>query len=642
LESAVTATPAALPDLRRGHQSTQALVFARMAALLAIAIGLTVLLGWHLNSPQLKQVLAEAVSMKANAALGFVVGGVALILFSYRPTRALGRLLGLLILIGAGLTLSQDILLVDLRFDESLFVEPPGTPYTFSPGRMSPPSAIAFVLLGLAFLTSARQHVFWLAFSQLVLAVILIQSVMVLIGYGYGVTQLYYPFPFTAMAVHCAAAHALLAAGLLATCPDRGLALAMTDESAGGQMFRRLLPGIILIPILLGWLRNQGEIAGLYDSVTGTALFSVSTIVLIIVFSWMIAAALRRMDEDRLEALSDLHGQREWLTTTLASIADAVIATDASGAIQLMNPVAENLTGWTAAEANGRPIWDVFRIVDEDVRESQEDPALKALREKRVVENASHIMITRDEAERPIECNSAPIMANDGTVAGAVLVFRDVTLRRRAEEQQNMVVGELNHRVRNVLMIVHSLVQASAQHASGKTAEEMAQVLANRLQSLSRAHELLLETHWKGASLKGIIERELEPFQREKAKSIVIKGTDVLLPPQCTSVVAMAVHELTTNAAKYGALSQPDGRLSVDWRVRRSTLHLHWVESKTEVGEAKGRGFGMRLIERGIQQNLGGKTEVAFLDDGLKATIEIPLEQAVEETSKPAKAANDA
>ncbi len=638
----MTAAPTALPDLRLGQQTAPALVFARVAALLAMAIGLAVLLGWHLDVPRLKQVFNEAVSMKANAAFGFVVGGVALFLFSYRATRGLGRLLGLLILIGAGLTLAQDIFLVDLRFDEYLFVEPPGALYTFSPGRMSPPSAIAFVLLGLAFLSSARRHVFWLAFSQLLLATILIQSVMVLIGYGYGVADLYYPFPFTAMAAHSAAAHAVLAAGLLATCPDRGLALAMTDESAGGQMFRRLLPGIILIPILLGWLRNQGEIAGLYDSVTGTALFTVSTIVLIIVFSWMIAAALRRMDEDRLQALTDLQGQREWLTTTLASIADAVIATDANGAVQLMNPVAEHLTGWTMSEANGRPIWDVFRIVDEDARESQQDPALKALREKLVVENASHILVTRDDAERPIECNSAPIMTNDGTVVGAVLVFRDVTVRRRAEEQQNMVVGELNHRVRNVLMIVHSLVQASAQHASGKTAEEMAQVLANRLQSLSRAHELLLETHWKGASLRSIIERELEPFQKDKAKSIVIKGTDVLLPPQCTSVVAMALHELTTNAAKYGALAQSDGRLAVNWRVRRASLQLNWVESHTEVGEAKGRGFGMRLIERGIQQNLGGKTEVAFQDDGLKVTIQVPLEEAVEEASKPAKAANDA
>src|SRR5690606_27966009 len=127
-----------------------------------------------------------------------------------------------------------------------------------------------------------------------------------------------------------------------------------------------------------------------------------------------------------------------------------------------------------------------------------------------------------------------------------------------------------------------SLVQASAQNVDTKSAEEMAKVLADRLQSLSRAHELLLETQWSGASLKSMVERELEPYRIGETGNITIKGSDVLLPPQCTSVVAMALHELATNAAKYGALSSPKGKLDVRWSMRGSTLTVKWKESGLE------------------------------------------------------------
>ena len=142
-----------------------------------------------------------------------------------------------------------------------------------------------------------------------------------------------------------------------------------------------------------------------------------------------------------------------------------------------------------------------------------------------------------------------------------------------------MLVGELNHRVKNALAIVQSLVQASLRQATTAPAKAMAQTLAERLQALHRAHDLLLESQWSGASLKAMVERELEPYQREGGPKITIKGPDVLLPPQCTSILAMTLHELATNAVKYGALSVNTGQLGVSWKSGRGNrLFLVWEE----------------------------------------------------------------
>jgi two-component sensor histidine kinase len=219
-----------------------------------------------------------------------------------------------------------------------------------------------------------------------------------------------------------------------------------------------------------------------------------------------------------------------------------------------------------------------------------------------------------------------------------VLIFRDVTERRRVAQRQTMLVGELNHRVKNALAIVQSLVQASLRQATSKSAQAMAETLAERLQALHRAHDLLLDSQWTGASLKTMVERELEPYSREDGPKIMIKGKDVLLPPHCTSIFAMTLHELATNAVKYGALSQNAGQLAVTWKMGRGDrLLLVWEErvpARRERGSVqRGRrpsGFGMQLIDKGIRHNLGGETKVEFRPTGLYVEINVPLKSATE------------
>ncbi|MFZ2019452.1 MAG: HWE histidine kinase domain-containing protein, partial [Methyloceanibacter sp.] len=330
---------------------------------------------------------------------------------------------------------------------------------------------------------------------------------------------------------------------------------------------------------------------------------------------------------------------REWLSTTLGSIGDGVIATDPSGSVLLLNRIAEQMTGWSVAEARGRPIWEVFRVIDANTRKPVDDPALKALRERAVTRlESGALLVTRDEREIPVEHSGAPILGFDGSLAGAVLIFRDVTERRRTAQRQSMLVGELNHRVKNALAIVQSLVQASLRQATSRPAQAMAQTLAERLQALHRAHDLLLESQWSGASLKAMVERELDPYKREDGPKILIKGPDVLLPPASTSILAMTLHELATNAVKYGALSQNNGQLAISWKTARGNrLMLTWEErgSLHPVPTKRGSGFGMQLIDKGIRHNLGGETKVEFRPAGLYVEMNVPLEPSKEPRTKP-------
>ncbi len=214
---------------------------------------------------------------------------------------------------------------------------------------MAPGVTGLLILFGLALLY-AKQGGISSAFSQILALIILAQVLIVLAGYAYGVATYYYPFPFTDMSIYGAICGFLLALGLLAASPEYGIAAAIVEQSPAGEMLRRLLPGILVLPLVIGWFAHQAEAHTYYDSAATLAIFAVASILVLALFAWTTIGAVRRADRDRNAALMELRGQREWLSTTLASIGDGVIATDPNGSVLLLNKIAEQMTGWSGAE----------------------------------------------------------------------------------------------------------------------------------------------------------------------------------------------------------------------------------------------------------------------------------------------------
>jgi len=232
-----------------------------------------------------------------------------------------------------------------------------------------------------------------------------------------------------------------------------------------------------------------------------------------------------------------------------------------------------------------------------------------------------------------LSVRSSPVRDADNRLLYLVRVVRDVTERKAAEQRQKLLMDELNHRVKNTLATVQSLASQTARAAH--TPSAFREGFEGRLIALSKAHDQLTSHHWESADLRELVSGTLAPYAGVGADRVTLRGEDVVLRPRAVLTLAMAVHELTTNAAKYGALSVPGGHIEIRWRpVRgrndRPMLQIDWREQNgPTVEEPKARGFGSRLIEGSIAAELGGSASLAFRPQGLQCEILVPMETAV-------------
>jgi PAS domain S-box-containing protein len=211
----------------------------------------------------------------------------------------------------------------------------------------------------------------------------------------------------------------------------------------------------------------------------------------------------------------------------------------------------------------------------------------------------------------------------DGQAVRMAGISLDITARKLAEERQVLLINELNHRVKNTLASVQSLAMQTYRGAEANAGADEAFI--ERLYALARVHDLLSETAWEGASLADVVGQTLAPYV-EEAGRFTIAGPVVRLIPNAAVSLNMAFHELATNAMKYGALSTPAGRVDIAWRAEGEDVAIDWRESGgPRVAEPVRRGFGSRLIERGLARELGGEARFTFRPEGLTCQIRAPL-----------------
>jgi PAS domain S-box-containing protein len=198
----------------------------------------------------------------------------------------------------------------------------------------------------------------------------------------------------------------------------------------------------------------------------------------------------------------------------------------------------------------------------------------------------------------------------------------DITDRRLAEERQELLAREVDHRAKNALAVVQSIVRLTR----ATTIENYVEAVEGRIFALARAHRLLSESRWRGADLKRLVTEELAPYC---AHEIATKGPDGTLEPATAQAVAVALHELSTNAAKYGALSVKSGRVALRWELRTGTLILNWVESGGPPVKAPAAlGYGSKVIRAAIERQLGGRAILEWQPEGLRCMLLLPCRNA--------------
>jgi two-component system CheB/CheR fusion protein len=233
--------------------------------------------------------------------------------------------------------------------------------------------------------------------------------------------------------------------------------------------------------------------------------------------------------------------------------------------------------------------------------------------------------VTSGDGRRHFLTSMRPYRSSDGSTVGVVATFVDVTSLTEAEAHQKVLIAELNHRVKNMLAIAVALTRQTAKGAQSVPA--FTESLVARLESMARAYELLSREAWTAARVDDLVTQELAAFQSHQVE---VEGPEVTAPPKQALSLAMIVHELATNAVKYGALSAGAGKISVGWRLTQGEtgqrLRLDWRESGGPPPRAPHRnGFGLNLVERETVHGLGGSARIELEPEGLSATIEIPL-----------------
>ncbi len=319
-----------------------------------------------------------------------------------------------------------------------------------------------------------------------------------------------------------------------------------------------------------------------------------------------------------------LEAERTLRSEMVVSSGDAIIGLDAKGAIIAWNAAAEALYGYKAAEAIGQ---NVEMIVPTVNRSGEFDFRAQISRGEKVVSYDS-VGHRKDASDIDISIGISPLKDGAGAITGATLIVRDIGDRVRARERQAMLLQELNHRVKNTLSTVQSIASQTLEDEPDPKAFRDA--FQKRLSALSRTHNLLSEGDWRGSPLRDVLMAEAAPYADGELGRVAVGGPHLKLTPNASLAFGMAFHELATNAAKYGAFSTTAGRIRVDWRIDNGggerVLRLEWRETGgPEVAPPTRRGFGSRLIERGLAYQLNGEAELRFEKAGVHFILEAPL-----------------
>jgi PAS domain S-box-containing protein len=325
---------------------------------------------------------------------------------------------------------------------------------------------------------------------------------------------------------------------------------------------------------------------------------------------------------ERNEAEAALRKSREqfrWLASIVESSDDAIISNNLDGPITSWNKGAERLFGYLAEEVIGKPL----TILIPPERHHEESVIIERLRRGDRVDHYETVRRSKNGNLIDISLTVSPVRGADGTVVGASVIARDITERKRSEAQISALAREAEHRAKNLFSNVKAMIHLS----EASTPDGLKEAIEGRIEALANVHSLFVQSRWTGAELGSLIKQELSPYSRDGEMRAGIDGPTVMLKPDHAQTIAVALHELATNAAKYGALSVATGNVRVKWS-RADTdgqLVLRWTEAGgPPVKPPTRKGFGTNVVEALIRRHVRGDVRLGWHADGLACEITLP------------------
>lgn len=306
------------------------------------------------------------------------------------------------------------------------------------------------------------------------------------------------------------------------------------------------------------------------------------------------------------------------LAAIVSSSSDAIVSKNLNGIVNSWNAAAERIFGFLAAEMIGRSI----KTIIPPELQSEEDDIIGRIKRGERLEHYDTVRLRKDGSRVNVSITVSPLRDGQGNIVGASKIARDVTERKQHEETQSILVHELNHRTKNLLATVQAIALRTLTGAS----PESERLFRNRVRALSASQDLLTKNGWRGASLSSMFAAVLAPFVQGNTQISIALGPNVHLDLRQTNALSMAVHELATNAIKYGALSTPTGLVQVGWEVENGNVSLSWRESGgPEVLPPKHFGFGNELLTAALKYELKADANLDFRPTGLNFSVRLPL-----------------
>ncbi len=307
------------------------------------------------------------------------------------------------------------------------------------------------------------------------------------------------------------------------------------------------------------------------------------------------------------------------LAAVVASSDDVIVTKTLTGHITSWNRSAARIFGYEESEVLGLSI----NLIVPPELQDEEKEILKRISRGEHIDHYETVRVAKDGRRVNVSLTVSPLHDKSGKIIGASKVARDITEKKRAEEMQHLLLGELNHRVKNMLAIVQSIATQTLRHASSP--EEFTANFTGRVQSIARAHTLFTRDAWQGTDIRDLVRDQLM-LDDEKDQCISWSGAPFTLEPQSAMSFSMILHELGTNARKYGALSVPGGQFTLQWTLdAKADLVVRWLERGGPLVRAPlRRGFGTTLIEKGLKAH-NGEATIQYDPEGLICEIRMPL-----------------
>lgn len=325
---------------------------------------------------------------------------------------------------------------------------------------------------------------------------------------------------------------------------------------------------------------------------------------------------------------------RAHLAAIVSSARDAIISKDLHGTIKSWNGGAEQMFGYSAAEMVGTPI---RHIIPPD-RQGEEDEILAKISQGEKISNFDTIRVRRDGQNIDVSITISPIVDGGGNIIGASKIAHDISERKRAEERERLLMREINHRAKNLL----TLVNAIARQTSAGDLETFRRRFGDRIRALAASQDVLVHDGWQDVAIEALVRSQLAHFGETMGDRIRVSGPDLKIKAASAQAVGLALHELATNAAKFGALSNETGTVAITWKIvgdeePEQRFSMMWMESGgPPVTKPTRKGFGSTVIDHVLRANVNGDIDIDFAPGGLVWRLTCPTSTLLQAIDAPA------